>query len=329
MDYNKYVTIGVPIYNVEKFIERCAIALFEQSYKYIKYIFVDDCGTDNSISRLNSIIERYPERQKMVRIIKHEKNRGLSAARNTIVSNCDTEYLLHVDSDDYLDTSAIELCVSKLNEANYDIVFFSNVVLWANYKEILSIPCINNPRDLLKSLLTKNYRITVWGALIKTELYKVHGISAKEGVNMGEDLQVMPLLLYYSKIVTSINAPLYYYDRTNESAYTATFSIPKSEQTWQSMLILEKQIADDEVLSWVNFLKLNTLIAMAKMNCLAKNGDVEYYKGTLMGRIDSIDNKYKKQLSKSNRLIVSLRNRRLIRTYLRCIRQIRKINEKH
>ena len=75
------VSILVPIFNVEKYIERCAISLFEQTYKEIEYIFVDDCSPDDSVKILEKIIERYPQRREHIRIIHHKKNRGLAAAR--------------------------------------------------------------------------------------------------------------------------------------------------------------------------------------------------------------------------------------------------------
>lgn len=70
-DTQYFVSICVPIYGVEKYIERCAISLFEQTYKNIEYIFVNDCTQDNSIDVLKSIIEKYPVRKNCVRIINH------------------------------------------------------------------------------------------------------------------------------------------------------------------------------------------------------------------------------------------------------------------
>ena len=116
------VTICSPIYGVEKYIERCAVSLFEQTYSDIDYVFVNDCTKDKSIEVLNRVIERYPERKKNVRIINHEKNRGLSAARNTGVDNAKTDFLIWVDSDDYVEPKMVELLVKKQLNSNADIV---------------------------------------------------------------------------------------------------------------------------------------------------------------------------------------------------------------
>lgn len=104
---NIKVTICVPVYGVEKYIEKCAISLFEQTYPSIEYVFVNDNTPDKSIEILESVVERYPNRKPYVRIISHEKNRGLAAARNTAVDTVTTEFLMHVDSDDWVDKNLV------------------------------------------------------------------------------------------------------------------------------------------------------------------------------------------------------------------------------
>ena len=107
------VSICVPVYGVEKYIERCAISLFEQTYPDIDFIFVNDCTKDRSIEILEEVITRYPERQKDIKIINHAKNLGLAAARNTLIENATGEFVFIVDSDDYLALNAVELLLSE------------------------------------------------------------------------------------------------------------------------------------------------------------------------------------------------------------------------
>lgn len=70
------VSIAIPVYGVEKFIERCACSVFEQTYKNIEYLFVNDCTKDKSIEILQSVIKKYPHREPHVKIINHGVNRG-------------------------------------------------------------------------------------------------------------------------------------------------------------------------------------------------------------------------------------------------------------
>ena len=73
------VSILVPVYGVEQYIEKCARSLFEQTYSDIEYVFVNDCTKDDSIGVLKRVLEKYPQRMQQVRIINHEKNMGLGA----------------------------------------------------------------------------------------------------------------------------------------------------------------------------------------------------------------------------------------------------------
>ena len=98
--HNPKVSIIVPIYGVEHFIERCARSLFEQTLDGIEFIFVNDSTPDNSISILLRVLEDYPNRQNQVRIVQHEVNKGLPFARQTGIRLAKGEYIAHCDSDD-------------------------------------------------------------------------------------------------------------------------------------------------------------------------------------------------------------------------------------
>ena len=107
-ELNPKVSILVPVYGVEKYIERCARSLFEQTYKNIEFIFINDCTKDNSIKVLEDTLKDYSTIGENVIIVEHEYNKGLAGARNTGVSNASGEFILWVDSDDSIDRSAVE-----------------------------------------------------------------------------------------------------------------------------------------------------------------------------------------------------------------------------
>ena len=121
---NFKVTICVPVYNVEKYIERCCKSLFEQTYSNIEYIFVDDRSPDNSIKVVENILQGYPKRKNAVKLIEHSVNKGLAATRNTGIDAASGEYILFVDSDDYLDHNAVELLMNKVEATHADVVIF-------------------------------------------------------------------------------------------------------------------------------------------------------------------------------------------------------------
>lgn len=116
------ISILTPIYGVEKYIEQCARSLFEQSYASIEYIFVDDCTPDNSIGILQSLLKEYPERAQQVRIIHHDRNRGVGAARQTALMAATGDYLLFADSDDMLPEDAVEKLTTKAESTHADLI---------------------------------------------------------------------------------------------------------------------------------------------------------------------------------------------------------------
>ena len=235
------VSICVPIYNVENYIERCAISLLEQSYGEIEYVFVNDCSPDQSIEVLRRVLEKYPERKSFVKIISHEKNLGLAAARNTAINHSEGDFIFHVDSDDYLGIDAVEKLVRKQQETDADIITGQAVQITKNKSSVLHRPQFLCHDDFVKDMIVPSISHTIWGRLIRKSLYTDHGIEAKEGVNIGEDLQAMTQLAYYAKKVETIWDVVYYYDCTNDLSYMNQFdtaSIRRLVQDTTSMEIV-------------------------------------------------------------------------------------------
>jgi glycosyltransferase involved in cell wall biosynthesis len=102
------VSVIIPVYNVEPYIERCLLSALNQTYQDIEIILVDDCGQDNSMAVAQQIIDNHPNGYK-ARVLKHEHNRGLSAARNTGTKEAGGEYVYYLDSDDEITPYCIEV----------------------------------------------------------------------------------------------------------------------------------------------------------------------------------------------------------------------------
>jgi glycosyltransferase involved in cell wall biosynthesis len=245
------VSILVPVWGVEKYIERCARSLFEQTYENLEYIFVDDCSPDKSIEILERVMEDYPNRNEQVRIIRHEQNRGLAAARNTALDNAHGLFISHVDSDDYLAHDAIKLLVNKQLKTDADIVSCRYYQLFPKRVKVNGGLVYENKHEML--MLFFDPRINairpVWGRLIRLSLYNDHHIRVKEGNNNGEDWQQIPVLVYYAKTVDKIEDILYYYDCTNEQSYTNVNKKKHTnlwEQSMNSIFIMESFFADKE-----------------------------------------------------------------------------------
>jgi glycosyltransferase involved in cell wall biosynthesis len=108
---------------VEKFIGRCVESLMQQTIDGVEYIFVNDATPYKSMDVLRSVVERYPAKASQVKIVEHEHNKGLPAARNSGMAVATGEYLFHCDSDDYVEPDMLETLYSKALEAGADIVW--------------------------------------------------------------------------------------------------------------------------------------------------------------------------------------------------------------
>ena len=103
------ISVCIPVYGVEKYIERCIRSLWEQTMQDgIEFIFVNDCTKDKSIEIIEQVLEEYPHRKKQTTIIHHPKNSGLVAARNTALAHAKGQYIIHCDSDDWCDLDLYE-----------------------------------------------------------------------------------------------------------------------------------------------------------------------------------------------------------------------------
>lgn len=222
---NGKVSILVPVYGVEKYIERCARSLFEQSYYNIEYIFVNDCTKDKSIEILTDVLDEYPHRKVQVKIIHHKRNRGLSAARNTAVANMTGDYLWHIDSDDYVAVDAVEELVREIKKTNADVVIFGYNSVYANKTISNTIEPYNNINTYIKLLLLNSIAASMWNKFYRTSFYKEIGIMSIDGIGQGEDYAVVPRILYNTSKITWFNKSLYFYNLVNQSSYSNNISL--------------------------------------------------------------------------------------------------------
>lgn len=192
------LSVIVPIYNVEKYIEQCAISLFEQTLEDIEYIFIDDCTPDNSIKILNNILKLFPSKIPHVKICRHNKNMGLVKSRITGINIASGQYLAHCDSDDYVEKEMYFHMYSSAINNDSDIVICDYYKTDGNFH--LTVDQRPNS-NILKG--------PVWNKIVHSRIYK-NKISYPLATK-AEDGVLMTQLSYYSKTITYVNLPLYYY----------------------------------------------------------------------------------------------------------------------
>lgn len=273
---NLKVSIVIPIYGVEKYIERCAISLFEQTYSNIEYVFVNDATKDNSIKVLENVISRYKERKVDVKIIHHIENKGLSGARNTGIYHITGDYVMHVDSDDFLELNAVELLVHQAIEENADIVICDYYSVKNDIKDYVSLN-FKSKESLILGVLYKSISPSIWGKLFTSKLYKSgYDVLSVEGVGQGEDYATTPRLYYYAKNISKLNIALYNYERSNQNSY----SLNMTTKSIDSMLKADKKLVDffsDKQLSKNNMSKILGITLLRTKLYLLKRSNYTYF----------------------------------------------------
>ncbi len=205
------VSVIIPVYGVEEYIERCVRSLFEQTLDSIEYLFIDDCTPDCSIGVLKKTLEDYPDRKDQVIIHSMEKNSGQAAVREWGMKHVKGEYVIHCDSDDWVDVNMYKRMYNKAKECNYDIVR-CNFVRTDGMKEsmcdIIPESCYAHTDQLLSKALIGQSLTSLCDKLVNRRILTniIYPVN-----NMYEDTVLVIQMLYYAKKVAYIPKPFYKY----------------------------------------------------------------------------------------------------------------------
>lgn len=204
------VSVIIPIYGVESYIERCARSLFNQTLDDIEYIFVDDCSPDNSVKILREVLCEYPERESQTKIVRTPINSGLPAARRYGLQFISGDYVIHCDSDDWVDIKMYESMYNATVDGRYDVVVCNLTITNgdAYQQEVIdNIP--EDKYDLIKYVLLGKVHGSLCNKLISRKLYRDNITFPRD--NMREDLSLVVQLLYNSTHVSCVPQSYYRY----------------------------------------------------------------------------------------------------------------------
>ncbi len=238
------VSVLVPVYQAEKYIERCARSLFEQTYDNLEYVFVNDCTTDGSISILERTIKDYPECSSKVHVIHHHRNRGASAARNTGIEAARGEYFFFMDADDELTTDCIEKLVEPLTEQQYDIVIgntltIGNDRLGSQLRLKLSDGEVLRGSEIMDTY-RKKWNMTPCNKLCRTAFIRQERLLFKEGLYYEDELWCFQVACV-AKTLRAVNQLTYKY-MIRENSATTSIQGKKRKQDALRIIVGEMQI---------------------------------------------------------------------------------------
>lgn len=231
------ISVVIPVYNTSSYLARCIDSIFEQDLKDVELIFIDDYSTDNSLEVLNQCLKgRVSEN---LTIVKNPKNLGSGETRNKGISLAKGDYVIFVDSDDYV-TSDYFLVLKNAIESRPDIVVFDMTEIWSNKTVLKHVDLPDSPLESVELLLLNKMHNSLCNKMFKRSMFLKHGIRITKGLSMFEDKSICFKLFYYAKSQLYIDKSLYFYDRSRENSLTKVFK----ESNIQASVIVAKVIDD-------------------------------------------------------------------------------------
>ena len=202
------VSILVPVYNTDKYLSKCLDSICNQTYSNIEIIVVNDGSKDNSYA----IMEEFQKRDRRIKIYS-KQNEGLPATRNYCFDKSSGEYILHIDSDDWIENSCVEKLVEAAVNNNADMAVCDVFKEYKNKSIIIREPYpeLCNSTEFLDIFIFKNGRNYLWNKLIKKEIYSKNNIRSYEDISIGEDTMTLLRLIPMAKKIVYVNIPFYHY----------------------------------------------------------------------------------------------------------------------
>lgn len=219
------ISVIIPMYNVERVIDRCLRSLEEQSLQGVEYLFIDDCSTDGSVAKLSTWIDSRKEADVYYRIVQHKNNQGVAVARNTGLDLAKGIYVYYVDADDYIEPQTLKLLFQEAEATKADIVGCEWFLSFHKNERSMMQQDVQSGEELFKKIGRGVIRWNLWLFLVKRSLYVDHGVRFLPQMNMGEDLMVMAKLALLASKVHICHQPLYHYVQSNTNSLTKNYEI--------------------------------------------------------------------------------------------------------
>lgn len=219
------VSIIVPIYNVENFLEKCIKSIIEQDYKNLEIILVDDGSPDNC----PKICDNFSKIDNRIKVI-HKKNAGVSMARNSGLEFANGEYVCFVDGDDYIMKDYVSYLINLISSNKTDIALTTDMFGNFDEKQTKKIESYVVSGEKATELIL-SYRIPIgcYCKIFKNDFLKKNKIKFFSDLFIGEGFNFNVLAFQHSKEVAIGNRKIYYYRRDNPTSAMTKFSIKKCE----------------------------------------------------------------------------------------------------
>lgn len=232
------ISVIIPVYNAEKYLERCLDSILAQTYTNLELILVDDGSTDTTLS----ICKRYESLDLRIKVLTGP-NGGSSVARNKGLDIAKGDYIIHIDADDWTEPQMFELMLKKAVTEDADIVACNICTDDGNGN--VAPQCFNYLKETKSNLYGVHaYQCSVWNKLVKRSLYEENSIRFIPGVTMWEDVVVTTRLRYYSHRTLIIPDILYHYFNAPRDSMCAVAKDKYPESQIKVVKYLESYFGD-------------------------------------------------------------------------------------
>lgn len=245
MAMSALISVVVPVYNAEKYLDKCIQSIINQKYSNLEIILVDDGSKDNSLE----LCKKYAESDKRIKVI-HKENEGVSTARNSGIEVASGDFIAFIDSDDYIDENMYFNMMQKASEYDCDVVMCDCYKVNSDKKEVFTHDIRSgfyNKEQLYSEYFDKllmidsiNYPPTITNVvmLIKTDIIEANKLKYKEVIKFSEDLLFGSQVMYYANSFYYLKGECYYNYINNPTSATNTYY----EKKWDNFISLYKEI---------------------------------------------------------------------------------------
>ncbi len=232
------VSLLIPVYNCLPYLTRAFDSFMNQTLADMEVVVVDDHSTDGSYNWLQELSKKTPPER--LRLYRHEQNRGVAAARNTLLAKAQGEYTFFVDADDWLELDAMEKMLDEAERTGADMVSCDQLLHYEDRTESVSLPLKETGIANIKAVWNGELVGGLSHVLVRRSLYKKAGASFIEGADYAEDLQAKVKLFLATDKFAYVPEAFYHYDQTNTGSVSHRSSAKKVEGRFRNVIsILE------------------------------------------------------------------------------------------
>lgn len=237
MNNKFFVSVIIPVFNTEKYIDKCLDSLERQSTRINKeYIFINDGSTDSSLDILNSRIERSSILKSCSRVINNQSNRGITYTRQLGIKEAKGEYIAWVDSDDWVEAQWLEALYSATKNGTFDIVV-QNITRNIFYEDSVTekeqyLESAKSPQNALENLWTEKYMPRGLPYQMSRKSLIERAMAMVSSVNYAEDTFAL-IHLFYSASTACWTEKSYYHYRKMEDGTSLTSKRFQTKEEWE------------------------------------------------------------------------------------------------